>query len=253
MKDTPLISVITVCYNSESVIERALSSVANQDWPNIEHIVIDGESTDGTLKILDQFRSDLTFIGSEPDQGIYDAMNKGLDHANGDIVCFLNADDCYTSNSVFSKVAMQMRNHDLDALISDVGFFHPSNPNQIVRRYRSDRFTPERLAWGWMPAHPGLFLSKSVTDRVGYFKTDYKITGDYEYIIRSFYGHNLKYEYLSEIVVNMQLGGASTAGLRAKIELNKEVLRACRENGIKTNIFKILSKYPAKFLEIILK
>ena len=148
---------------------------------------------------------------------------------------------------------MQMSNHELDALIADVGFFHPSSPQQIVRRYRSNRFTPERLAWGWMPAHPGLFLRKSVTDRVGHFKTDYKIAGDYEYIIRAFHGHNLKYQYLSEIVVNMQLGGASTAGLRAKIQLNKEVLRACRENSIKTNLLKILSKYPAKFLETIIK
>lgn len=180
-------------------------------------------------------------------------MNKGLDRSSGDIICFLNADDFFASNSVLSKVAMQICNHELDALIADVGFFNPSNPQQIVRRYRSNRFTPERLAWGWMPAHPGLFLRKSVTNRVGHFKTDYKIAGDYEYIIRAFHGHNLKYEYLPEIVVNMQLGGASTAGLHAKIQLNKEVLRACRENSIKTNLLKILSKYPAKLLETIIK
>ena len=104
-----------------------------------------------------------------------------------------------------------------------------------------------------MPAHPGLFLKKTVADRVGYFKTDYKIAGDYEYIIRAFHGQNLKYDHLAEIVVKMRLGGVSTAGLRAKIQLNREVLRACKENGIKTNLLKILSKYPAKLLETMFK
>ena len=253
MKEEPIISVISVCYNSELTLARALGSVSMQDWPKVEHIVIDGASTDGTGEIIKEFRPKLTKIISKPDKGIYDAMNRGLDLAGGDIICFLNSDDYYASKNVLSRVATQMRNQNLDALIGDVGYFYESQPDRMVRRYRSDRFTPERLAWGWMPAHPGLFLRKSVTDRVGHFKINYKIAGDYEYIIRAFFGYNLKYEHLSEIVVNMQLGGASTAGLRAKLQLNKEVLKACRENGIKTNAFKILSKYPAKFLETILK
>lgn len=247
------ISVITVCYNNAATLACALQSVADQDWPDIEHIIIDGVSKDGTLDILNRFRPKLAYVISEPDNGIYDAMNKGLAQANGDIVCFLNADDYYASSSVLSKVATKMSDHELDALIADVGFFYPSQPKRIIRRYRSDRFTPERLAWGWIPAHPGLFLSKSVVDRVGHFKTDYNIAGDYEYIIRVFHGQNLKYQHSPEIVVKMQLGGASTGGLRAKTQLNKEVLRACYENGIKTNLFKILSKYPAKILETIRK
>ena len=224
-----------------------------QDWPKVEHIVIDGASTDGTGKIIKEFEPKLAKIISKPDQGIYDAMNKGLSLTGGDIICFLNSDDYYASPNILSRVATQMQKQNLDALIGDVGFFHETQQYRMVRRYRSDRFTPERLAWGWMPAHPGLFLRKSVTDRVGHFNTDYKIAGDYEYIIRTFYGYSLRYEYLSEVVVNMQLGGASTAGLRAKIQLNKEILRACRENGIKTNLLKILSKYPAKLLETIIK
>jgi glycosyltransferase involved in cell wall biosynthesis len=188
---------------------------------------------------------------SEPDDGIYDAMNKGLARATGDVVCFLNADDQYASNGVLSLVASQMYADQLDALMGDVAFFHASNPNRQVRRYRSDRFTPERLAWGWMPAHPGLFLNRSVIERVGLFNITYKIAGDYEFVIRAFYGHALRYAHVPKVLVRMQTGGVSTDGWRAKVRLNKEVLRACRENGLKTNMLKILSKYPAKLLELL--
>jgi hypothetical protein len=132
-----------------------------------------------------------------------------------------------------------------------VGFFHEANPQRMVRRYRSNHFTPGRLAWGWMPAHPALFLSRAVVQRVGRFKTDYRIAGDYEFIVRAFHGHEVRYRHLPEVLVNMQTGGASTGGFGAKLRLNREVLRACRENGLQTNIVKILSKYPAKILEFL--
>ncbi len=250
MAIAPLVTVITVCYNSANTLERALKSVAMQDWPNVEHIVIDGASTDDTLDILKCYKKHLAYVVSEQDNGIYDAMNKGLARATGDVVCFLNADDEYASDKVLSLVANQMHAEQLDALMGDVAFFHALNPSREVRRYRSDRFTPERLAWGWMPAHPALFLKRAVIERVGQFNTTYKIAGDYEFVIRAFYGHNLRYAHVPEVFVRMQTGGVSTDGWRAKVRLNKEVLRACRENGIKTNMFKILSKYPLKLMEI---
>lgn len=245
------VTVITVCFNSASTLSRALQSVADQDWPDVEHIVIDGGSSDETVEILQKFESHLTCVVREPDRGIYDAMNKGLDRASGDIICFLNADDQYASSTVLSHVVEQMREYRLDALLGDVGFFHENNPAHMVRRYRSDRFSPERLAWGWMPAHPALFLRKEVVQRVGRFKTDYRIAGDFEFIVRAFLGHSLRYRHFPEVLVRMQTGGASTGGLRAKIRLNQEVLRACRENGLRTNILKILSKYPAKLMELL--
>ena len=247
------ISVITVCYNSSSTLSRALQSVADQDWTNVEHIVIDGASTDSTSEIIERYRARLAKVVSEPDKGIYDAMNKGLDCASGDVVCFLNADDQYAHPQVLSRVAAQMRELDLDAVIGDVGFFHEQAPARMIRRYRSDRFHPNRLAWGWMPAHPALFLARAVVQRVGRFKTDYRIAGDFEYIVRIFHNHALRYRHLPEVLVQMQSGGASTNGWRSKILLNKEVLRACRENGLQTNILKILSKYPAKLLELFQK
>ena len=245
------ITVITVCYNSADTLARALQSVAAQDWPHVEHILIDGASTDGTMGVVDRYRSRLASVTSEPDDGIYDAMNKGLARATGDVICFLNADDQYACDSVLSLVAKHMYEERLDALMGDVGFFHASNPSRQVRRYRSDRFTPARLAWGWMPAHPALFLNRSVVDRVGRFNTSYKIAGDYEYIIRAFYGQVLRYAHVPKVLVSMQTGGVSTDGWRAKVRLNKEVLRACRENGVKTNMLKILSKYLVKVLELL--
>lgn len=246
------ISVITVCYNSAKTLERTLLSVVNQDWPHIEHIVIDGSSTDETSAILKKFNH-FTALVSEPDSGIYDAMNKGLKLATGDIICFLNADDHYASTSILSYVATTMMDSKVDALMGDVTFFYKDNPEKSVRRYRSDRFSPQRLEWGWMPAHPGLFLSSREVRRVGYFKIDYKIAGDFEFIVRFFKGRSIRYQHVPEVLVRMQMGGISTNSFRSKIILNLEVIRACRENGLKTNFFKILTKYPLKILELLIK
>lgn len=188
---------------------------------------------------------------SEPDQGIYDAMNKGLNLATGDTICFLNADDQYASSTVLSYVAKKMRELSVDVLMGDVVFFHGDNPGRNVRRYRSDRFNPNRLAWGWMPAHPGLFVSSREVRRVGLFNIDYQIAGDFEFIIRLFNNQNLRYQHVPVVLVRMQMGGISTSGFRSKILLNLEVLRACRENGLQTNLFKILSKYPLKIFELL--
>ena len=250
MKETTKISVITVCYNSAQTIERALQSVADQDWPHVEHIVIDGGSTDGTLDVIERFRPGLACVVSEPDEGIYDAMNKGLACVTGDVVCFLNADDHYVSANVLSRIVYEIKTCNLDAVFADVAFFHPNNPKRFIRRYRSGIFKPERLGWGWMPAHPALFLKKNVIDRVGKFKVNYKIAGDFDYVARVFHRANLSYRYVPDVVVHMRSGGISNSGIRSKIILNREVLRSCRENGIDTNVFKILSKYFFKIMEL---
>lgn len=246
-----LISVITVCRNSAETLDRALRSVDAQDWSRVEHTIIDGASTDGSLEIIERYRAKIAHFVSEPDMGIYDAMNKGIERARGEIICFLNADDYYASNKVLSSVALKMSEKNLDALMGDVVFFNKGNPQRTVRHYRSDRFTPNRLAWGIMPAHPALFLRKHIVERVGRFKTDYRIAGDFEFIARTFFARELRYAYVPEVMVRMQTGGASAASLRSRVLLNQEVLRACRENGIKTNIFKILSKYPMKLMEMV--
>ena len=244
------ISVITVCYNSAKTIASVLQSVTAQTHPDIEYIIVDGASKDATLEIIRQNSSRVTTLISEKDRGIYDAMNKGIAAATGDIICFLNSDDRYEDNSVLQRVADAMADPKLDALLGDVAFVRADNPEKVIRHYRSDRFTSERLAWGWMPAHPAMFIRRSVYQTYGSFRTDFRIAGDFDFIARSFGKGDLNFRHVPEIFVKMHVGGASTSGWRSKVLLNKEVLRACRENGIKTNMFKILSKYPMKALEL---
>lgn len=245
------ISVVTVCYNSATTIRDTLRSVYEQSHPCVEHIVIDGKSQDRTLQVIETTHNRVARLVSEPDHGIYDAMNKGLALASGEIVGFLNADDVYSHPKVLARVAEIMDLHKLDALYGDAEFVNSRDPNRSLRRYSSAHFHPNRIAWGWMPAHPTLFLKRSLFERFGGFDPEYKIAGDFELVARLFNERKLKYQYVAEVLVRMRAGGISTGGWRNTVLLNKEVLHACRANGIKTNIFKIFSKYPRKILEFI--
>lgn len=247
------ITIITVCYNSAVTITDTLNSVRKQSYPHIEHIIIDGGSSDDTVHLARKYGRSGIVVLSEPDQGIYDAMNKGLRLATGDVVGFLNADDYYANDSILAEVARPFILENVDAVFGDTEFFHSEQPEKSIRRYRSHRFTPQRIAWGWMPAHPTLFLRRSLFIQKGTFKTHYRIAGDFELVARFFADNTLAYRYLSQVMVRMRMGGVSTGGLRNTLLLNQEVMRACRENGIATNWFKILSKYPLKLLEFLQK
>lgn len=247
------ISVITVAFNAAQTIDATMRSVSTQTHPDIEYIVIDGGSTDGTQACIASHASRLAHFVSEPDRGIYDAMNKGIRLASGTLVGILNADDVYADNTVLARVARAVEEGNLDAVYGDVEFFAPENPDVTTRRYSSRCFSPGSLAWGWMPAHPTLFLRRELFERYGHYRSDFRIAGDYELIARFFKDGKLKYRYLSEILVRMSTGGVSTGGWRSTLLLNCEVLRACRENGIPTNLFKLLSKYPLKALEFFRK
>ncbi len=243
------ISVVTVCYNSALTLGETLNSVRWQTYPNIEHIIIDGGSTDNTLALIHSKGPHVVKLISEIDGGIYDAMNKGVRLATGEIICFLNADDFYKDRDVLARVAKAMEAEQLDALYGDVEFFRPGNPDVVVRRYNSGRFTAGRLGWGWMPAHPALFVRSALFERYGMFCTEYRIAGDFEFIARVFKHSHLRHRHLPEFLVRMQMGGISTSGLRATLLLNREMMRACRSNAIPTNWFKMLMRYPLKALE----
>ena len=246
------ISVITVAYNSAAHIVDCVQSVGGQTHPDMEHIVIDGGSHDATCALVRQHGSRVTALLSEPDRGIYDAMNKGVALATGDIVAFLNSDDTYASDTVLAQVAQAMVNEpELDAVLGDVLFFDAKRAAHPLRRYRSRRFSPKSLGWGWMPAHPAMFVARTLFERAGGFKIDYRIAGDYEWVARAFGPGDLRYRHLNQVLVHMQTGGVSTGGWRNTLLLNQEVLRACRENGIASNWLKLLSKYPAKLAEFI--
>lgn len=243
------ISIIMVCFNSEATIARSIDSFLAQDYPNRELVVIDGASHDRTCDIVRSYGSPLIRLQSAADKGIYDALNKGIAAACGEVIGILHSNDLFSSPSVLSQIGRSFVAPELDAAYADVVFFKADAPDRITRHFRSDRFGPGTLGWGIMPAHTTLFLRRRVFDRFGIYKTDFKIAGDYEFIARIFHNTGLVSLYVPAIWVHMLAGGASTAGLRSKFLLNREVLRACRENGISTNYFKILSKYPAKVLE----
>ena len=247
------VSIITVVYNNESTIDYAIKSVLSQDYPNIEYIIVDGNSSDGTIKKIQSYKDHITYFLSEPDKGIYDAMNKGLKLATGDIIGILNSDDFYADNHIISNIVNEFQEKQIDFVFGDIVFVKPENLDKITRYYRSDNFHPRKFAWGWMPAHPSCFLKREIYEKYGYFKTDYKIAADYEILTRFMAKHGISYSYIPKVLVKMRTGGVSTANLKSNWILNKEIVRACRENGIKTNMPKVLLKYFTKIFQLIRK
>ncbi len=243
------VSIITAVYNRVDSIERAVHSVQSQDYPDIEHIVVDGGSTDGTLQKLKTCLGRDVVLVSEPDRGMYDAINKGLRVATGDVIGLLHSDDYFESNRILSDVVTEFLDSSIDAVYGDAAFFSGEAPDRIVRRYSSAKFKPSRLGWGWMPAHTTLFIRRENYLRIGEYKLDYTIAADFDFVCRAFNLNQIRYSYIPKVLVKMQTGGLSSAGWRNTFNLNKEVMRACRENGIHTNWLKLLSKYPLKALE----
>jgi glycosyltransferase involved in cell wall biosynthesis len=244
-------SIITVCRNNAATIARTIQSVNAQKDVLFQHVFIDGASTDKTVAIIERQACGNKFVLSETDVGIYDAMNKGISNATGDIIGILNADDYYKHEGVLSRIAEAFKNSDVECVFGNVEYFRPESPQTIVRRYNSGRFSPRGLAIGIMPAHPATFFRRSVYERVGKFKTDYKISADFEFVVRAFKDGNLKYKYLDECFVLMQAGGVSSNGIKSKIILNREILRALRDNGISSSYFHLAAKIPLRFSELI--
>ncbi|MBT8588779.1 glycosyltransferase [Polynucleobacter paneuropaeus] len=243
------ISIITIVFNGETTITRAIESVLSQKNVEIEYIVIDGASQDKTIQVINPYQKQLTYFISEKDGGIYDAMNKGIKLATGEVVGILNADDFYTNSLVLSDVMAQFMDPLVDAVYGDLEYFRASRPDKVVRTYRSDNFRPAQLKKGVMPAHPTLFLRKKVYEKFGIFDTSYKIAGDFEFVVRIFKDDSLNARYLKQKMVKMQMGGVSTRGLSSFIILLNENIRACHKNGISTNYYHLLSRYPRKLLE----
>lgn len=244
----PSLSIITAVYNGSATIRDCLNSVCSQTLP-CQHIIIDGASTDNTLKIVREISPDACIL-SEPDNGIYSAMNKGIQLATGNIVGILNADDFYAGPRVLEKVTALFQQSGADAIFADLVYVRPDKLYKIVRYYTGAGFTPEKFAWGWMPPHPTFFVRRELYEKYGLFKTDYKIAADFELAARLLARHKLKYAYLPEVIVRMRTGGASTRNLRSNWILNREILRACAENGISTNFVKIYFKYFCKVMQL---
>lgn len=242
------VSIITVVYNNANFIKDAIESVLTQSYENIEYIVIDGASNDGTVEIINRYGNRITHFLSEKDHGIYDAMNKGLKLASGDIVGILNSDDFYISNNVINMVVEAFLYNNVDSVFADLVYVNPDNLTKVVRYYDSSYFSPSKFGYGWMPAHPTFFVRKDMYVKYGFFKTDYKIAADYELLARFLGKYKISYSYLQIPLVKMRIGGVSTNSPKSNFILNQEILRACSENGIYSNWLMVLSKYPKKFL-----
>ena len=244
-----LVSIITITYNSQKTLTQTLESVANQTYPNIEHIIIDGASTDDTLKIVAKFPHVAKVI-SEPDDGLYDALNKGINTASGEFIGILHSDDFFSNNYVLEKIAAEF-DKEVDAIIGDVAFVKPANLNKITRYYSAAKWKPSKFKWGFMPPHPSFYLRKKHFQQFGQYQIDYEIASDYELMIRMLYKNKLCYKYIPEQMVTMRTGGISTKNLRSNYILNKEIVRGCAENGIYTNMFFLSLKYFTKIFELI--
>lgn len=246
------ISIVTVVYNCAQTIQGCIESVLNQDYDDVEYIVVDGASKDGTVDVIRQYEGRIAKFVSEKDKGIYDAMNKGIKMATGDVVGILNADDFFYSTNALSKVAAAFKaNQNLDATIADIVFVNETN-TRVLRHYSAKKWRPAKFAWGFMPPHPSFFCKRKMFDKLGYYKTDYKIAADYELLIRFLYVNKIRYKYLPIITTRMRMGGVSTKNLNSIITLNKEIKRACYENHLGTNFVKIYTKYIFKPFEFVL-
>lgn len=244
------VSIITAVYNGGQSIASTLKSVAQQDYDSIEHIVVDGASTDNTLDAVRANDERVALLISEPDTGVYDAFNKGLRHATGDVVAFLNAGDTYVSPHVVSKVLGEFSIEGTQAVFADVLIVDAEDGTRIVRRYSSKRFTPRGMAFGLMPAHPTLFLLREIYQLVGNYDTRFRIAGDFELCLRAFTIGSVHYRYIPEALVRMPRGGLSNSGWRSKWAITREMKSACELNGVRTNFAKLCLRFPLKMLEM---
>lgn len=244
------ISIITVTYNSAATIAGCIASVNDQTYPDVEHIVVDGASQDQTVEIIRSLPNRVTTLISEPDQGMYDAMNKGIMAATGDVVGILNSDDYFTSPGVLDAVARTFSANHTGAVIGDIHFVRPENPGKCVRYYSSALFRPFLFRFGFMPAHPSFYMKRELYMQHGLYATDYRIAADYDLLIRYLYHHRVRYHYLNMDFVTMRTGGASTKNINSRVVLNREIVRACKNYGIYTNMMLLSLKYLYKVYEL---
>ena len=245
------ISIITPSFNSVEIIESAIKNVLSQDYPNIEYIIIDGGSTDGTLKVIDKYKNKIAKVVSEKDKGVYDGMNKGIKLATGDIIGILNSDDFYTSENVIKKVVRTMKEKNADCCWGDLVYVDKENTDKIIRNWKSSEYKEGKFKRGWHPPHPCFFVKKWVYEKYGLFNLDFPISADYELMLRLLEKHKIKSCYIPQILVKMRIGGQSNKSIKNIIKGNIECYRAWKINGLKANplifFFKPLSKVTQYF------
>ena len=242
------VTIITVCYNSVNTIKNTIQSVLNQSYENIEYIIIDGQSTDGTLEILNQYKDQINFI-SEPDKGMYDGLNKGIEKASGDIIGILNADDFYIDKNVIEDVVKQMQVENAAALYADLYYVDAENTDDIKRYWKSGRYKHGDFIKGWMPPHPTFFLKKECYEEYGIFNISLKTAADYELMLRMLHKHQVPSTYLNRVIVKMRVGGMSNVSLMNRYKANREDKKAWEINDLKPAAYTFLFKPMRKIVQ----
>lgn len=240
------ISVITVCLNSEKTIEDTIKSVLGQTYKEIEYIIIDGASTDNTMRIVDKYKNRIAKIVSEKDKGIYEAMNKGLSLATGDVIAMLNSDDFYYDNTVVQRVVDLFEEEGSDAVYGDLQYLDKDDKTKKVRFWKSGKYSPKLLQYGWVPPHPTFFAKQELYQQYGYFDTDFKISADYELMLRFLKRGDIKLSYIAQPLVYMRSGGIAERSLKNKIIGWAELYRAWFKNGFGFPLFlplRVLFKF----------
>jgi len=245
------VSIITVCYNAKSTIEFALQSVLNQDYKDIEYIVIDGASSDMTLSIIKKYEGKIAKIVSEKDNGMYYALNKGIELATGDVVGLLHADDFYASNKIISRIVTEFQSKNIDAVYGDLQYVFKEDINKVFRNWNSNPYNPSLFLKGWMPPHPTFFVKRECYKDFGKFNTTFSISADYELMLRFLYKHNIKATYIPEVIVKMRVGGVSNISIQNRIKANMEDRRAWKINGLKPNVLTLFLKPLSKLRQYI--
>lgn len=232
------ISIITVVYNNERTIKDALDSVLGQTYKNVEYVIIDGKSKDNTVSIIKEYENKLGFFVSEKDNGLYDAMNKGIQSATGDVIGILNSDDLYQDFDVIADVMEQFNNDPtLDILYGNLVYVKSDDVNKIVRNWKCKPYYDRFFENGNVPPHPALFVKRSVYDRVGLFNLDYKLAADYELMLRMLKKYDFKIKYIDRLIVKMRLGGATNQSFTNIINQNKEIIRSWKDNSLKVPFY----------------
>jgi glycosyltransferase involved in cell wall biosynthesis len=236
------VSLITVCYNNQNTITDTINSVITQDYPNIEYIVIDGKSDDNTLTILQTYQKHISVLISEKDKGLYDALNKGIKNATGDIIGFIHADDFLAHPQVISKYVQAFNNFSVDGMYADLQYVDANNTNKVVRNWKSGNYKKGMFLWGWMPPHPTLYLKRSVYEKYGCFNLTLKSAADYEFMLRVIHKHQISIGYLPEVTVKMRVGGISNKSLKNRINANREDREAWKINNLTPYFFTLYLK-----------
>jgi glycosyltransferase involved in cell wall biosynthesis len=241
------ISVVTAVLNRANTLGEALRSVHSQNWPNVEHIVIDGGSTDGTLAVLSEHKAGISKIVSEPDGGLYDALNKGIAHASGDVIGFMHADDSFATPRALARIAAAFEDPSVEAVYGDLVYVRNSDVSRIVRYWRAGQYQRAQLTHGWMPPHPTFYVRRDVYSRFGGFDTRYRIAADYENMLRILWRGRVHASYIPEVLVRMRTGGVSNSSLFNMLHKSRDDYAAMRQNGIgglQALLLKNVTKLP---------